>query len=217
MSRRILLEEINNFGSREGGSELKLLTICVASASLVCGQTTIMIATGQLTRAGIDRNIYGATLEHIGQQMDTLRAELLQDTSFEGLREFSSNTENWAEGKVNNHAFWWHSGYELHPWRSVGGTVETSSGSNFVNGSHGKVIVHNGGPPTGLAEDGVPLKAGMRYRFEGYFDSSPYPMRNPDGSATVTIGLYRDPELTKAYSTVTLAVKIAVFISTLPN
>jgi hypothetical protein len=67
--------------------------------------TTIVIGAERLAQTPLDKRIYGALLEHIGQQMDTMWAELLQDNSFEGLRPFSAESERWAEGKIDSHQF----------------------------------------------------------------------------------------------------------------
>ncbi len=180
-------------------TDLCLLLLCAASLQ---AQMTVTIGARHLTKQPIDRDIYGVLLEHIGQGFDTMRAELLQDNSFEGLKEFYPATENWAEGKINDQTFWWHSGYELHPWRAFGDArpdvVSTTFASNLVNGIRGKLIINNSGKSVGIAQDGIPLRAGMTYRFEGYFDPAPYPARKPGAKANVVIALYADAGLQEA-------------------
>ena len=93
-----------------------LFSISLAAAQPV----TITASSERLSPAPVDSRIYGVLLEHIGQQMDTMWAELLQDNSFEGLREFLPKIAAVeAEGPIDSSRFWWHSGYELHPWRSM--------------------------------------------------------------------------------------------------
>lgn len=176
---------------------------------------TVTIGTRRLARSAIDRNIYGVMLEHIGQQMDTLWAELLQDVSFEGLREFSPQSERWAEGKIDNRQFWWHSGYELHPWRAFGvdqaASVRTSFATNIMHGLQSKVLVNGSDHAVGIAQDGIPLKAGMSYRFEGYLNPAARGRPAQSAQSHVTVGLYADASLQKPYAQTALHVKTAGF------
>lgn len=176
---------------------------------------TVTIGTRRLARSAIDRNIYGVMLEHIGQQMDTLWAELLQDVSFEGLREFSPQSEHWAEGKIDNRQFWWHSGYELHPWRSFGvdqaASVRTSFATNIMHGLQSKVLVNGSDHAVGIAQDGIPLKARMSYRFEGYLNPAARGRPAQSAQSRVTVGLYADASLQKPYAQTVLHVKTAGF------
>ncbi len=180
---------------------------------LVCAQdrpVAIVVGAERRSTAAAGRRIHGALLEHIGQQMDTMWAQLLQDNSFEGLRPFSAQSENWAEGKIDSSRFWWHSGYELHPWRAfgtgTGATVSTSFATNIMHGMHAKVVANKGDRPAGIAQDGVPLRAGMSYRFTGYLSPSARNRRAGSG-ARVTVGLYADAGLTKPYASQTIVVK----------
>jgi hypothetical protein len=52
--------------------------LCVGLLPVAAEQATrtVTIGTRRLARSAIDKNIYGVMLEHIGQQMDTLWAEL---------------------------------------------------------------------------------------------------------------------------------------------
>lgn len=75
----------------------------------------ISVGTEKLGQTPMDRNICGAVLEHIGQQIDVMWAELLHDHSFEGIPAFAWPTENWAEGKIDSRQFWCH---------VIGGTPE---------------------------------------------------------------------------------------------
>jgi alpha-L-arabinofuranosidase len=189
------------------------LVLAAALNAPAADGVTVTIGVEKLSRAPIDRNIYGAVLEHIGQQMDIMWAELLQDNSFEGLRPFNEHTENWAEGKVDSSRFWWHSGYELHPWRAFGeeksATVATSFGNNMVNGLHGKIVNNASSHAAGIAQDGIPVKAGMTYKFEAYLSPTGIGRRVPGADATVTIGLYADSALTKPYARAAIALKTA--------
>ena len=101
-----------------------LFAVALAAAPPIA----ITVSNERISNTPVDKRIYGVLLEHIGQQMDTMWAELLQDNSFEGLREFSDPRERWAEGPIDSSRFWWHSGYELHPWRTVGAGGEHGLG-----------------------------------------------------------------------------------------
>src|SRR5690348_15993579 len=94
--------------------------LCLFLTLAAAQPTPITISSERLSPTPVDKRIYGVLLEHIGQQIDTMWAELLQDNSFEGLRDFSEQSQRWAEGAIDKSRFWWHSGYELHPWRSIG-------------------------------------------------------------------------------------------------
>lgn len=175
----------------------------------------VTVGTAKLAQAPAGRFIYGALLEHIGGQLDTMWAELLQDNSFEGFRKYSSHLENWAEGKIDARRFWWHSGYELHPWRAVGAgpsaVVRTSFGSDIMNGIHGKVVSNNSNHPAGVAQDGIPLQSGMTYHFEGYFRPLAGKGMSQSGESRVTVGLYEDTLLTRPYTRVTIPVRTPGF------
>lgn len=187
-------------------------TLCLGAGE---GPTTVAIGTEKLSRTPIDPNIYGAVLEHIGQQMDIMWAELLQDNSFEGLRSFNERSEGWAEGKIDSSQFWWHSGYELHSWRAFGtdssASVSTSFGANLINGMQGKVINNTSTHAAGIAQDGIPVRAGMTYRFEGFLSPTGQGRRVPGAASQVTVGLYADGALTKPYARVTVPLKTPGF------
>jgi len=162
---------------------------------------TITISSERLSNTPVDKRIYGVLLEHIGQQMDTMWAELLQDNSFEGLREFSEPSHRWAEGEIDSSRFWWHSGYELHPWRPIGTGVSTSFATSIRHGMHAKVINNRGDQPAGIAQDGIPVRAGMTYHFSGYLK----------GQTGVTVGVYAGKDLSKPYATEVIPVKSSGF------
>src|SRR5689334_18446448 len=179
------------------------------SLSLAAAQpAAITISSERLSSTPVDKRIYGVLLEHIGQQMDTMWAELLQDNSFEGLREFSDSTHRWAEGPIDSSRFWWHSGYELHPWRTVGAGVSTAWAVNIRHGMQAKVIANRGDKPAGIAQDGIPVRAGMTYRFTGYVSPGP---RGAEGQTELTVGLYAGADLSKPYATAAIPVKGAGF------
>ncbi len=191
-----------------------LMLFLTAAACAAQPRPAIVVRAERLARQPLDKSIYGALLEHIGQQMDTMWAELLQDHSFEGLSPFSEQSERWAEGKIDKSQFWWHSGYELHPWRSFGtdasaASVSTAFAANIMHGMHAKVIQSRTDGRAGIAQDGIPLKAGMTYRFSGYF--SPTGRGRPKGEAKVTVGLYADAGLAKPYATTTISVSTPGF------
>jgi hypothetical protein len=167
----------------------------------------ITISSERLSPTPVDKRIYGVLLEHIGQQMDIMWAELLQDNSFEGLREFSEQSHRWAEGAIDNSRFWWHSGYELHPWRSIG-AVNTAVAMNIRHGMQAKTIANRGDKPAGIAQDGIPVRAGITYHFTGYFSPA---ARGGEGRTEVTVGLYADKDLTKPYATAVIPVKSGGF------
>jgi alpha-L-arabinofuranosidase len=192
-----------------------LLAALALGLSAAESVTTVTIRNQKLSPTPIDPNIYGAVLEHIGQQMDIMWAELLQDNSFEGLRPFSERSETWAEGKIDSSRFWWHSGYELHPWRAFGtdssASVSTSFGANLVNGMQGKVINNASTHAAGIAQDGIPVRAGMTYRFAGFLSPTGQGRRVPGGVSQVTVGLYADSALAKPYARVTIPLKTPGF------
>ena len=113
------------------GRRFRLPTLLLVTIPLAAQPVAITISNERLSPTPVDKRIYGVLLEHIGQQMDTMWAELLQDNSFEGLREFSDSSHRWAEGAIDSSRFWWHSGYELHPWRSIGAAVNTAVAMNI--------------------------------------------------------------------------------------
>jgi hypothetical protein len=181
----------------------------LACISLAAAEpATITISSERISSTPVDKGIYGVLLEHIGQQMDTMWAELLQDNSFEGLREFSEQSHRWAEGAIDSSRFWWHSGYELHPWRAIGAGVSTSTATGIRHGMHAKVIANRGDQPAGIAQDGIPVRAGMTYRFTGYVSPGP---RGSAGETEVTIGVYADKDLAKPYATAVIPVTTAGF------
>jgi alpha-L-arabinofuranosidase len=192
---------MNNFGN----AGFRLLCLLLP-ATLAAAEITI--TTERLARAPVDKRIYGVLLEHIGQQMDIMWSELLQDNSFEGPREYSEPTHRWAEGAVDKSRFWWHSGYELHPWRSFGAGVSPTFATNILHGLYARTITNRSERAAGLAQDGIPVKAGMTYRFTGYLSPG---ARGKPGESQVTVGLYADADLAKPYATATLAVKTAGF------
>jgi len=177
-------------------------TIALLGASVFGQQLdrtlTITIGAERLTKTPIDKRIYGVMLEHLRERVNVLWAELLQDASFEAQQERLPQSEHWPE---------------LHPWRSFGtnkaASVRTVFAYNIMNGMHAKVIWNRSEHPVGIAQDGVPVRAGISYHFEGYLKPSGRNLHpNP---AQVTIGLYADPALQKPYAEATLAVRTANF------
>jgi alpha-L-arabinofuranosidase len=153
--------------------------------------------------------IYGGFLEHMAKQMEATWAELLQDVSFEGYTEYARESHGWAEGPIDESAVWWHSGYEQREWQAVGAegdnTVENKELSGMFHGSRARRIINKGDGPCGIAQGGVPLKAGMTYRFKGYFSTGVrWGRREGEPAREISIGLYGGKDLSIVYDEVTV-------------
>ena len=196
---------------------MKPISNC-ASAGLLVALTlaaaekpvSVTITSDRLSKSPVDKRIYGVLLEHIGQQMDTMWAELLQDNSFEGLRDFSEQSRRWSEGAIDSSRFWWHSGYELHPWRTFG-AVNATFANGIMHGMRARAIVSRGDQASGIAQDGIPVKAGITYRFTGYLNPANRAMRGGVAESRVIVGLYVDAAHAKPYATATIVLKTAGF------
>ena len=99
--------------------------------------------------------------------------ELLQDNSFEGLREFSDHTI--AGRRVR----WITAASGGIPVTSCirGAPSDRAStqriATNIRHGMQAKMIANRGEKPSGIAQDGIPMRAGMTYRFTGYLSPGP--------------------------------------------
>src|SRR5436190_5338775 len=79
---------------------------------------------------------------------------------------------------------------------------------NIRHGLLAKAIANRSDKPAGIAQDGIPLRAGITYHFTGYFSPA---ARGGEGQTELTVGIYADKDLSKPYATAVIPVKTGGF------
>ena len=165
-------------------------------AALGCaeGQVRVKITARELASTPVSKLLYGNFIESgFGRQVDGMWAEMLYNRSFESIPPKLGWLEQ-SKGAGDSARPWWHSGYEENEWRLVSKDGEATLGHTayrgFRHGKQGAQIANRSASGNAvLAQDGVFLRAGMRYLFRGYVRSRRV--------QTITVGLYREGNLTQ--------------------
>jgi alpha-L-arabinofuranosidase len=89
--------------------------------------------------------------------------------------------------------------------------VNETFANGIMHGMRARAIAVRGEQSAGLAQDGIPVQAGMTYRFTGYLNPANRAMRGAAAESHVTVGLYADASLARPYATASIALQTAGF------
>jgi alpha-N-arabinofuranosidase len=197
---------------------LSIVFIAVISLTAVncfgveAGSGVITVTPQELIEKPINPLIYGNFIESgLGRQVDMMWAELLFNRSFEPVSPLRAPVWDWLNRKPGDDLTgesWWHSGYEVNRWHLVAGNDEASLTYHHIHTSqvhlwafcHGSQSVNikndSESKPALLAQDGIFLKRGVSYRFNGFFRTGQIWTPGTE-KIDVTVGLYKENDFTK--------------------
>jgi len=139
----------------------------------------VVVSDEPLCAEPIDRRIYGNFVEFLDHHVQGMRAQMLDDVSFEGIL------------PPAEYVFWQRDkDVEDHPWRPTGGTEGASAelvDEGAFNGAKCyriRGIEGSGGTP-GIRQSGIPVEEGNRYLVAVY-------LRGEDVRGAVSVALGQD-------------------------
>ena len=120
-------------------------------------------------KLSVPREILGHFIESgFGRQVPGMWAEMIFNRAFRDVSPYSFFTWEWLgfeRPMYNDHAPFWHSGYEEYDWELFGGVrTEQTHGSNAFKGKQSLRLTNEGGPG-GLRQRGIYLEADRSYTF----------------------------------------------------
>lgn len=164
---------------------------------------TIRVRAEEINAKPVSPLIYGNFIEMgFGRQVEGLWSEMLFNRSFEPIPPYSATHWYWLHRGPDDDLTkedWWHSGYEEQPWFLVPGNAKaewkTVDAAGFRRGQWSGWLVNRSADTwAAVAQNGIFLRKGERYRFSGYLRApgEMWDLGPNDEALSVELRMYRE-------------------------